>query len=378
MSAWPFITFAMIFAALVYVHFLLAYRAWCISRWEQATDIDLNYVRLEDYFARSFRLKVSDWLRLPAQSAKPDGTRLIRKGREDILVSNALEYPPESRSNHILVVRGLFKCLAGCIFHREIYVQGDASIGAGTQLQSIAADGNLTVGPHVRIVRWADCQGNMEIGANSIVRSRATAGGILRMQNGTQVKSAFAPVVSTYSNDFKGPRKTDELSMPKMEIPAVGAAEVQIGKQSGLGLDSKRLSMLSPACWLYDGDFKPSEPFHLKAKLIVRGDCAVPPGSVLDQDIKGKRSISIGAGSVCKGNVVAEGDLFLGPSSRFYGIVHAGKKLRLCAGVCGGDENLNVAAFAEETLTLEENVLVYGKLASGAGFVAVSESGRPS
>ena len=47
-SAWPFVAFAVVFAAAVYAHFLLAYRAWRLSRGEQATDIDPNYVRLEN------------------------------------------------------------------------------------------------------------------------------------------------------------------------------------------------------------------------------------------------------------------------------------------------------------------------------------------
>jgi predicted acyltransferase (DUF342 family) len=378
MIAWPFITFSIVFAALVYSHFLLAYRAWRISRSEETTDIDLNYVRMEDYFARSFRLKVSEWLRLPDQSATPDGTRRIRKGKEYILVSNAAEYAPQSHATDILVVSGLFKCLAGCIFHSEIYAQGDASIGAGTQLQSIAVDGNLTLGPHVRIARWADCQGNMDVGVNSVVRSRVTAGGTLRLRNGTQVKSAFAPAVSTCGDSFKAPQKGDEPPMPRLEIPDTDAAESQTDEWSGAGLDLKRLSKLSPDCWLYDGDLKPSDPVHLKAKLIIRGDCSVPPGSVLEKDIKSKRSLSIGAGSVCRGNVVADEDVSIGPSCRFYGIVHAGKNLRLCAGVSGGDQDARVAAFGEETLTIEENVLVHGKVASGSGFVAVSEPRRAS
>jgi len=61
LAAWPFILFSIVFAALVYAHFLPSYRAWLSTRGEHPADIDPDYVRMEDYFARSFRLKMSEW-----------------------------------------------------------------------------------------------------------------------------------------------------------------------------------------------------------------------------------------------------------------------------------------------------------------------------
>jgi len=139
-------------------------------------------------------------------------------------------------------------------------------------------------------------------------------------------------------------------------------------------MDPSRLRTLSPDCWIYDGDFKPSRPLHFTAKLIVRGNCDIPSGSVLEKDLKSKRSISVGAGCICRGNMIAEKAIWFGPFSRFYGVVHAGKTLRLCTGVRGGTEKENVAAFAEETLSVERNVIVYGKLASAERVLAVPES----
>src|SRR4030042_2613262 len=106
MRAWPFVVFAILFAAVVCLHFYLAYRAWRGSREEQATDIDAEYVRMEDYFARSFRQKVAAWLELPAKSAAPDGSRGIRKEHELIRGTSSAEYPPQNRPDDILGVQG--------------------------------------------------------------------------------------------------------------------------------------------------------------------------------------------------------------------------------------------------------------------------------
>ena len=373
MNAWPFIAFSIVFAALVSAHFLPAFRSWRISRHEQTSNIDLRYVRLEDYFARSFRFKLSEWLKLSVWAADPDGSRLIRKGKEYIRISDVAEYPAETISNNILAVEGSFKCYEACTFHREIYVRGDASIGSGTQLQSIATDGNLTLGTKVRIARWADSQGNMEIGAKSIIHSRATAGGTLLLKNGAQVKSAFAPLGCTSEKDPDIAAKSNETLPPPIEFPSC-ATNAENENQCGSGVDPSRLRMLSPDCWIYDGDFRPSKPLRFTAALIVRGNCDIPPGSVLEKDLKSRQSISVGAGCLCRGNVIAEKAIWLGPFSRFCGIVHAGKTLRLCAGVQGGTEKANVAAFAEETLSIEKNVIVYGKLASADLVFAVPAS----
>ncbi len=369
MNAFAFILFSILFAALVMAHFLLAFRSWKISRRDQDAEIDLNYVRLEDYFARSFRLKLSEWIRLPVQACKPDGTRLIRKGKETVRVVNSTSCPEGSASDDILAVQGDFNCSASCTFHREIYVQGNARIGDGAQLQAIASDGNLALGAKVRIARWADCQGDMEIGERSVIHSRATAGKSLLLQKRAQVKSAFAPSVRTLGNCTIRSAESDPAAPPEISFPSC-MTDLENGSHSETGLDPKQLRMLSPDCWMYNGDFKPSRPVHVEAKLIVRGDCTVPSGSVLDQDIKGKKSISIGAGCICRGSVISDKSIRLGPFSQFYGVVHAGQTLRICSGVRGGAENAHVAAFAEEVLTVEENVIVHGKLASGNCVVA--------
>jgi hypothetical protein len=373
MNAWPFIAFSIVFAALVSAHFLLAFRSWRISRHKQTSDIDLRYVRLEDYFARSFRFKLSEWRKLSTWAGDPDGSRMIRKGKEYIRVSNVAEYPAETISNDILAVDGSFKCYEACTFHREIYALGDASIGSGTQLQSIATDGNLTLGTKVQIARWADSQGNMEIGTKSIIHSRATAGGTLLLKSGAQVKSAFAPLGCTSEKDPGIAEKSDETPPPQVEFPSC-ATNAENENQCGSGVDPGRVRMLGPDCCIYDGDFKPSKSLRVTAALIVRGNCDIPPGSVLEKDLKSRQSITVGAGCLCRGNMIADEAIWLGPFSRFYGIVHAGKTLRLCAGVRGGTEKANVAAFAEETLRVENNVMVYGKLSSADLVLAVPAS----
>ncbi len=365
MIPWPFIGFTVVFAALVSAHFIFAYRSWSASRGEQPSDIDPHFVKLEDYFGRSFRLKVSEWLNSPIRACLPDGTLLIKKGEEQIRASGPLAYPPKSKSDDILVVRGLFECGEGCAFDREIYVYESAAIGSGTRMQSIAVDGDLRLGSNVRVARWVDSLGDLEIGNNCHVESRATAGRVLHLQSGAQVGSAFARTIRIAVNEAETPTECLEELSPKIEIPPHAS---DVATRRGLenrGVDLRRLKTLNAECRLYHGDLRPSAPLKIGTKLIVKGDCIIPAGSIVEGDLKAAGSIQVGAGSVCMGNVIADGDIWFGPSSRFNGIIHAGKTLRLGPGVRGGEEAAPVAAYAADTVTVEDNVVIHGKLASG-------------
>jgi predicted acyltransferase (DUF342 family) len=363
---WPFIAFTIVFAALICAHFISAYRSWWASRGEQPSDIDPDYVKLEDYFGRSFRLKVSEWLDSPIRACMPDGTLLIKKGKEQIRASGSLNCPPQSTSDEILVVRGSFRCGEDCAFSREIYAYEDAAVGAGTRVQSIAADGNLVLGSNTHVARWVDSIGNLEIGKGCCVGARATAGNVLSLQNGARVRSAFAPTICVSSDQRETIKERAKALIPEIVIPQLVAGSGKSPQKTKTGgVDSRELHMLNTECWLYHGDLKPSAPIRINTKLIVKGDCVLPSGSVVEGDLKAEGNFRIGADSVCRGNVIADGDIWFGPASRFHGIVHAGKALHLSSGVRGGTESALVAVYAADTVTIEDDVIVHGKVASG-------------
>jgi predicted acyltransferase (DUF342 family) len=363
--AWPFIAFAVIFVALVCAHFFFAYRAWRNSRGEQSSEIDPSYVRMEDYFARSFRAKVAEWIQLPVDAAMPPNIRIITKGQERIRISGSCQYPPQSKSEDILVVQGSFECGTGCTFDREIYVSDDAFISSSSELQSIAADGNLTLARGVRVTRWADSKGDLEIGANAIVAVRATAGKSIRLIADAQVGSAVAPIIVSGHGETVQAQDPVEQTVPALEFPPRDAIETPAATPESDGIDRKKLRRLSADCWMYVDDLKPSIPLHVVSKLIVKGDCVLPAGSVLEADLKADGLVEVGPSSVCRRNVVAGGAIRVGSRCLFQGVLHAGKGLLLCTGVRGGDQTTQIAAYAAETLWVESDVIVHGKLASG-------------
>ena len=89
---WRFILFAILFAGLLYLQFYLAHRQWRKIKGHQTSEIDVGYVRMEDFLAQSFRRKVKEWLQLPS-TVQNDRERTILKGRETIrVITGGIEF----------------------------------------------------------------------------------------------------------------------------------------------------------------------------------------------------------------------------------------------------------------------------------------------
>ncbi len=365
---WRFLIFTAAFGLLLYAQFYFAHRQWKRLKGERSADIDLGYIRMEDCLARSFRQKVEDWLRLPGTA---DGAgRLILKGRERVRAAPALSFPAREECDDVLVAEGDFTCENDCHFNREIYARGNVRVGSGTQLQALTADQDVTLEEKVSVVRWVDSTGDMELKAGCRIGARVTSRKAVRLGMGAQAASVFAPQVTT--DGFSGvaaPAQSPDGDLPEILPPE--SAPDQSEALARLGLQQKRMAQLSSDCWLYRGRFEPSGPLRIKTRLVVKGDCRLPGGSVLAGDLRAGRSLFIGPASVCAGNLVAGKDVCLGRNCRFSGIIHAGGSLLLSAGTRGQGEQRMVAAYSAKELAVERDVVLGGKLASGERVVVV-------
>jgi predicted acyltransferase (DUF342 family) len=369
---WRFIVFAILFAGLLYLQFYLAHQQWKKVKGQQTSEIDVGYVRMEDYLAQSFRRKVKDWLQLPSTTIS-DRERTILKGREKIrVITGGIEFGAGEKCDDILVVEGDFACGPSCLFGREILVKGKATIGPGSQLQSMAVDGDLALGWDVKVARWLDSSRELTIGANCLVGARVTSAGLIRLGPGTQAGSMYAPQVA--STAWDGTFLTKET--PEMaKLPAIAFSEEAVAARDSLeaaGFDVKKLIQLGADSWLYKGDLNLLGALRLRTKLVVKGKCDLPAGCVLEADIHADRSLHIGANSLCRGNLISGQDIHLGPGCRFAGLIHADGSVRLGQGTRGFKDEGMVVAYAGEVLEVEKDVAIKGKLAAGGRVIVES------
>jgi hypothetical protein len=359
-----FVGFCVAVGLLIYLQYYLAHRQWRRIRGTQVTEIDVGYVRTESYFAQSFRLKLQGWMQLPA-TTDASGDRLIQKGQERIRIVPGTDFGAGERCDDILVVNGNFSCGPACVLTHEICVHGSSKIGAQTELQSLAADGDLELGDYVKVARWVDSNGELTLGEECQTGSRVTSLKRIRLGPGTAVLSACAPEVATagWTGEFpNGLPPAGEL----VELAFPDSSEFADGSLTAAGLNPKKFHQLSPDCWIYRGDVRPPKPVRLKKSLVVKGDCYLPGGSVVDGDLKVSGLLYIGPSSVCNGNLVADGHIYAGSGCRFAGMIHSGRSVLLSQGTRGfSGEAGQVAAYAQENLWLGANVAVRGKLSAG-------------
>ena len=363
-----FLLYSAFFLALFYLHFALAHRAWLTIRGKRSSELDMSYVRLEDYFGQSFRRKLKHWLTtLPAAANSTANLRVYHHGQERIFVAPSVQYPGGRVEKEILVAEGTFACGNNCDFRREVMVHGDCTIGEGTSLQAIAADGALFLGEAVTVRRWVDAAGKLTIGTDTAISSRATSRTAIEFLPGAYAQSLFAPEIFTEGRNDESP----ELSVktgPVLQIPH----RPDDSPKAQHGFDPQKLFSMGGGTYAYEGDLDITAPLHLRAPLVVRGHFSCGKESLLEADVKAHRNITIGPASVVKGNLVCDGDMLLKPDVYFQSILQAGGQMRLSFGVRGLREKLPVAAHATGALTLESNIVIKGKVSSAHRVIAVS------
>jgi hypothetical protein len=363
---WRFLIFTVVFGVLIYLQFYLAHRQWRSLKGEQAGEIDVNYVRTENYLPQSFRMKVTDWLQLPVSEDKEFGP-VILKGTERIRSLPTLEMADQADCDDILVVARDFSCGRNCTLRRELLVHGSAHIGSDSRLQSLAADGDLHLGERVTAARWLDSSGELTMSAGCRTGSRVTSLTRIRMGLGVEVPSAFAPEVGTagWDSNLQG----DEPARRELlEIWFQGGLETA----TRLNFQAARFLQLGADTWLYKGPVQAPIPVRLRTNLVITGDCYFPAGSVLEADLKASGSIFLGPACVIQGSLVADGHIFLANGCRFSKLVHAEKTLLLSRGARGFRPDGMVAAYAGECLNMETDVAVKGKVSSAGRVVVIN------
>ena len=370
--AWRFLIFAAFFAAVIYGHFFLAHRQWKRLKGEQATEIDVNYVRSETYLPQSFRMKVKNWISVPATEHRNDET-IIQKGLENIRVAKSLDLPSEALCEDILVSEGNFICGTRCVLRRELLVGGDCEIGAGSQLQALAVDGKLTLGERVQIARWVDSSGELHIGDGARVASRVTSERKIWLGLDAEVASAHAPEVVT-CGWMPASEPEERPGLIPLEVVFPEDTKHSGKTVTAANLKPEKLFPLGADTWLYRDDVAPPLAVRITRKLVIDGDCYFPAGSMIEADVRASGSVFLGPRCSVNANLLAEGHVFLGSGCRFSALIHAEKTMLLSEGTRGFRADAMIAVHAGERLALESNVALKGKFAAGEGVIVVDAS----
>ena len=360
-----FIVFSLLFFGLLYAHFSLAHIVWAGARGRNSAELDMDYVRIEDYFGRSFRGKVQEWLQLPYEGSQTGAMRVIDRGVEKVIVGGKGMFPENRRERLAMILEDDFECQPDCHFERELMVSGNAHVGQASKLQALACDGSAKLDRGVTVRRWLDVEGPLEMEADCKVMSKVCSRHSIYFGPGSEALSLFAPEIETEGRLETAARNLPE---PREVVLIPHAANVT---EPVHGYDPKLLFSMGGGSYLYNGDLKLTVPLHVRAPLVVKGDVETMEGSMFEADMKVKGFVKIGAMSMIRGNLVSEGGMELSQGVFFQGVLHAGGDIVLKHGVRGLGE-APVVVYSSQMLMVESNVVVRGKLAAGDKVKSVS------
>lgn len=355
--------------------------------WRQPSDaiplaMDVDYVRVENYFGLSFRRKMQEWLAesqpngvaAGAPAAPAEFSTAVRRrtagGEHMLLLPGGRIGNGEERE--IIYSEGDLTLSDGSIFRREIYCQGRLETEAGVRLQSVAADGDMVLGADNDVARWVDAQGGIVIRGGTVVGSRASSLASIELERGVSVQSLYAPIVCTAKHHAErsraeahsgsNPRGEDSSFLPVAHSGAGGNGSRPLpvpGFLQGL-----RWARLAPGTWLAQEDLNLPAGTRVEDNLIVKGTLTSGARCVFLGDVKAAR-LELGERNRVLGNLAAEDRLRVGEGSFVARNIAAGGDVRLAAEVrVGRSESLAVVSATGEII-LEQDVTVCGKLTAG-------------
>lgn len=341
-----------------------------------AAPADVGYVMVDYAPDWSFRQRAQAWL--AAVAGQPAGAppRAFELGGERVLVLDAGLLSARQTIDAFLLVRGDFSCGPGCRFLRPVYIGGNGEIGKGSRLDSVEADGALTLYPSVAIDGWAQAGGEMTVRAGCRISSLASSRTMIRLGLGVEAGRLFAPRIVTpegigLARDDSGPTPVESVTIPR---PVEGNQAIPF---QTLGVEPAKLQPLGAETWIYDGDLCGPWRLWLRAHLVVRGSFCCAANSLLDGDVKAGGALSVGNGTLVRGNLSAAGDLVIGAGCVFQGDIQGQQRVQLGSGVRGFRAGGPVAVGAAGELLLEENVTIRGSLESGSRILSVP-AGTPN
>lgn len=361
-----------LFLALAFATFYFGIREWLTPEDNTPLPVDVEYIRMENYFGVSFRSKMQEWLKAaqPVEEPQPEGSlvrQVLKKPNgERILVLSEGQFGSPDGTDDLIFCEGDLQLPDRSVFSREIYCRGNLRSSEDVQLQAVAADGDIILGANNEVSRWLDGRRKVVIRPGTVIHSRVSSEESIELGDDVSVQSLYAPIIFTtgyipgsilaITTQLTAPiRKAEEL--PKeQEVPPY--------------LDEATASLLAADTWLVRDDLELKDGERVEGDLIVHGRLHTGSHCHFMGNVKAGE-IEIGPQNRVYGNLVSGAGIEVGPDTMIAKSIAAETDILLRSGVRVGRPGAPVALSAGQEVTLERDVAVCGKVAAGRAVLAV-------
>jgi predicted acyltransferase (DUF342 family) len=296
----------------------------------------MEYSRDPRYFGTSFKGLLKKAIKTEKIS---EGTQLLTLSKkENVEILSEMKISSGESVDHLMYVTGNFETLANVTLNKEIYVVGEASIGEGSTLRALAAEGKVWLAPNTNVIRWVDAEGAFSADSSCDLGWSISSGKRLEMSSGCRFRRLFGMPVQTWSDDSE------------KEIPVSGHKGDEIEESAFIG--DRNWTIIPPHT-------KIDKTLIFKQNLRIKRHC------ILDQDVKTYKNLVLEEGVRIKGNVFVENSITTGPSTRIFGNVFSQESIRFGIGTKIGREGSMKSVVARGDIVLDRAVAIYGYVVAG-------------
>ena len=270
--------------------------------------IPMDYNKDPRYFCKSFKQILQK--AIIGLHSDPQISVVMLSQKEKIQKTESICISAGAQVENLLYVQGDIVSDVNAHFRKEVYVSGNADIGAGNVLRVLAADGNMTIAAGTTFERWLDSQGNLDVGSDCHLGISASCGGRLNLAGDCSFRRLYGMPVTTGNV-----RDAIEINSPT----ALSA--------------------------------KPTiEP---ESSFIRKTDSAIAEWSILNGHSVFLTDVRIGHHSVVNGSIKCYGDIEMEENVTIYGNVFADGKITIGKGAI-----ISGHVFSQDTIIVSENSVI--------------------
>lgn len=319
--------------------------------------VDLAYTKDPRHLGRRLRRILRDGL---ADHLHEAGMHPVRLSRPDMVrVADGLQLADDEVCEDTVVVRGRFVTGRRATLTSDAYVQGSATLGAGTVVRTLACDGQLDLATGVIVRRWLDCDGDITATEHCDLGGHCAAARVIRLTNGVRFARLSAEMIVTPGGHSRPARElpADLPPLPRPERPAHALDH---------GIDTL-------LAW-HPGDLTLGREAQHAGDLVVRGTLRLEAGAILRGRVRGYREVTLGEGVVLDGDLFADGDVTLADGVTVTGHVFSQGRVTIGRRVQVGVPGQVRSVIGNQGVQLGPAVVVHGYVQTeGEGVVACHE-----
>ncbi|MDI1239945.1 MAG: polymer-forming cytoskeletal protein [Polaromonas sp.] len=329
--------FALVCLLLLTLPFVPAFREWLRPTDFAALPISANYTTDIDHFARRLHADVSAKLGLGEPTGYEDFEFV---DDPDWAAGTELDW---GKAEKRLIARSSITSPLPIHSAQPVYVQGSLRAGAESVFPALYATGDIDLGEHSTVRDWAHADGVLRMGPRSVALRRVSAGSAIELGNEAWFERLNAPTLRFGAQPSPVQPTADAVQTPASYADLPGAVQQ------------------TPLLYLIRGDCALPAGSIYQGSLVVTGFLTIGAATTIVGDIKAREGVSIGHRASVQGAVTCEKRVYVYKEASAWGPVVSESDILIGASALVGLPEAPTTVTARNII-VEDGVVVHGTL----------------